>query len=87
MEANRIDTSQENFLSEENLRRQIEVRAYEIYLSRGCADGNSQQDWLQAEDEIIAGIVAQDTVSQMLSQSKAASPPLAKAAQKSAGRR
>lgn len=36
-------------------RDQIEVRAYEIYLQRGGADGNDVQDWLQAESELLAG--------------------------------
>ncbi|HEY6466907.1 MAG TPA: DUF2934 domain-containing protein [Candidatus Acidoferrales bacterium] len=35
-------------------RDQIEVRAYEIYLQRGGADGNDVQDWLQAESELLA---------------------------------
>jgi hypothetical protein len=35
-------------------RDQIEVRAYEIYLERGGADGSDVQDWLQAESELLA---------------------------------
>lgn len=35
-------------------REQIELRAYEIYLQRGCLDGLDVQDWLQAESELIA---------------------------------
>ena len=35
-------------------REQIEVRAFEIYLERGGADGNDVQDWLQAESELLA---------------------------------
>ena len=35
---------------------QIEVRAYHIYLERGGADGNSEDDWLQAERELSQGI-------------------------------
>ena len=31
---------------------EIEQRAYEIYLARGCVDGYDQDDWLQAEREI-----------------------------------
>lgn len=33
-------------------REEIEQRAYEIYLARGGADGNDQDDWLQAEGEL-----------------------------------
>ena len=35
-------------------REQIEQRAYELYLGRGCADGFDVQDWLQAESELLA---------------------------------
>jgi len=31
---------------------QIERRAYEIYLARGCEDGHDVSDWLAAEKEI-----------------------------------
>ena len=31
---------------------QIERRAYEIYLARGCQDGQDISDWLAAEGEI-----------------------------------
>ena len=31
---------------------QIATRAYHIYLERGGADGNSDEDWLQAEREL-----------------------------------
>lgn len=44
-------------LTEDDLRRQIEFRAYELYLDRGKVDGFHEQDWLQAEDEIINSIV------------------------------
>jgi hypothetical protein len=33
-------------------REQIEVRAYEIYLDRGCQDGDDLADWLAAEREL-----------------------------------
>jgi hypothetical protein len=32
--------------------QEIEVRAYEIYLQRGCEDGHDIDDWLQAENEL-----------------------------------
>ncbi|HKV47422.1 MAG TPA: DUF2934 domain-containing protein [Candidatus Acidoferrales bacterium] len=35
-------------------RGQIEQRAFELYLGRGCADGLDVQDWLQAESELFA---------------------------------
>ena len=35
------------------LREAIEVRAYQLYASRGYLDGFHLQDWLQAEQEIL----------------------------------
>jgi len=32
---------------------QIEQRAYELYLERGCEDGHDLADWLAAEKELI----------------------------------
>jgi hypothetical protein len=32
---------------------EIELRAYQIYVERGGAQGNDLQDWLQAEFELI----------------------------------
>jgi len=33
---------------------QIRDRAYELYLQRGRRDGKAQQDWLDAEFELLA---------------------------------
>lgn len=33
---------------------QIQVRAYEIYLNRGCEGGHALEDWLAAETELMA---------------------------------
>jgi hypothetical protein len=30
----------------------IAVRAYELYVARGCSDGCDLDDWLQAEQEL-----------------------------------
>ncbi|HTT32512.1 MAG TPA: DUF2934 domain-containing protein [Methylomirabilota bacterium] len=34
-------------------REQIALRAYEIYLERGCAPGRELEDWTQAERELV----------------------------------
>ena len=34
-------------------REQIERRAYELYLERGCKPGGELEDWLKAETELI----------------------------------
>jgi hypothetical protein len=33
-------------------KEQIEARAYELYLQRGCKDGHDVEDWLAAEKEL-----------------------------------
>lgn len=37
------------------IEEQIAVRAYHIYLERGGAAGDPQEDWLQAERELTEG--------------------------------
>lgn len=34
---------------------QIARRAYEIYLARGCEDGHAEEDWRQAERDLMLG--------------------------------
>lgn len=34
------------------IRKQIEKRAYELYLARGCGPGKEVEDWLAAEREL-----------------------------------
>jgi hypothetical protein len=54
------DIQGENMLTEDSLRQQIAVRAYELYLSRGCTGGGDVEDWVQAEEEIIASFLPQE---------------------------
>jgi hypothetical protein len=37
-----------------DLDAQIRQRAYELYQERGCTPGHENQDWLQAEAEVLA---------------------------------
>lgn len=37
-----------------HLQDQIRERAYELYEKRGRRDGRHEQDWLQAEEEVLA---------------------------------
>jgi hypothetical protein len=34
-------------------REEIELRAYQMYVERGCAHGLDVEDWLQAERELV----------------------------------
>ena len=43
----------ENILGAISLHDQIETRAHEIYVERGCEPGHELDDWLQAEREIM----------------------------------
>jgi len=36
-------------------KQQIEARAYELYLQRGCENGHDIEDWLSAEKELKQG--------------------------------
>jgi hypothetical protein len=36
----------------------IEARAYQLYVARGCVDGQALEDWLTAEQEICKEIEA-----------------------------
>jgi Protein of unknown function (DUF2934) len=47
-------------LADEEIRERISFRAYEIYQHRGGGDGCALEDWLQAEDEIVASLVEQE---------------------------
>jgi len=37
----------------DDLHARIMVRAYELYVERGCREGYAEQDWLDAEREIV----------------------------------
>ena len=36
------------------VQKRIALRAYELYLERGGVDGYAEEDWLQAEREIMS---------------------------------
>jgi hypothetical protein len=51
----RISTWRRNQMSQPNVaptKEQIEKRAYELYLARGCKPGMDVEDWLVAEREL-----------------------------------
>jgi len=41
-------------MSNEDLRKLIEKKAYELYMKRGCKLGHAKDDWLEAE-RIVKG--------------------------------
>jgi hypothetical protein len=51
-----ILTEETELTDAELLHQHIALRAYLFYEARGCVDGFHEQDWLQAESEVIAEI-------------------------------
>jgi hypothetical protein len=54
MNAENTEQLHQQLTNDEEVRARISSRAYEIYLSRGCEPGCEVEDWLQAENEILA---------------------------------
>ena len=50
----RITRTEPSIAVTELMHDAIAVRAYELFLERGCAHGNDLDDWLRAEQELIA---------------------------------
>ena len=46
----------------ETLEEEIRRRAYELYEQRGCTPGSESEDWLRAEQEIVARYQDQNQV-------------------------
>ncbi len=42
-------------LAPEQVQDAIRLKAYELYMQRGCQDGNDFQDWLAAE-QLVLGV-------------------------------
>jgi len=53
------DNLRELLLKDEFVHEMICTRAYEIYQQRGREDGHDREDWLQAEREILDGLIGQ----------------------------
>ena len=43
-----------NLPGDEQLRQEIELRAYYRFCQRGCTPGREVEDWLAAEEEVLA---------------------------------
>jgi DUF2934 family protein len=48
-------------LQQESVQRMIQMRAYEIYLMKGCQPGGEAQDWFHAEGEVLAFLIASES--------------------------
>jgi hypothetical protein len=57
MEMDIIGALRLQFLNQDKVRRQIEIRAYELFLDRGCQHGHHEEDWLRAEQDVLAPLI------------------------------
>jgi hypothetical protein len=57
MAPNIIAKTRRELLCDGGVRKQIELKAYTLYLDRGKTDGQHDQDWLRAEAEILAPLM------------------------------
>ena len=55
----KIEELRKRLLSDESIRQKISFRAYEIFQRRGGAHGRPDDDWLQAENEILSPLIEQ----------------------------
>ena len=47
---------------EQMLEQRIRIRAYEIWHSQGCAEGNADEHWLAAEREVLASAMTAQAI-------------------------
>ena len=52
----------ERSLEDPGVREMIRARAYEIFVLRGREPGNEARDWLQAEEEVLAFLIADESI-------------------------
>ena len=43
-------------LAPEQIQDAIRLKAYELYMQRGCQNGNDFQDWLAAEQSVLQAL-------------------------------
>jgi hypothetical protein len=60
MELDLVTVIRHRLLATQEIRQQIEQRAYEFYLERGCRPGSAEQDWLRAEEEVLGPLIRQE---------------------------
>jgi Protein of unknown function (DUF2934) len=61
MDRDDLEELRERLLREENVQQMIRARAYEIYRMRGTQPGAAAGDWLQAESEVLAFLLAHES--------------------------
>ena len=57
-----LEELRERLLRQQSVQQMIQVRAYEIYQMRGGKPGGEAQDWFHAEGEVLAFLLASESV-------------------------
>jgi len=60
MNRENLEEIRARLLNEERVQHMVRVRAYEIYQMRGGQPGWEAHDWLQAEGEVLAFLIANE---------------------------
>lgn len=61
MNRENLEEVRARLLSEQSVQHMVRVRAYEIYEMRGGQPGWEAHDWLQAEGEVLAFLIANES--------------------------
>lgn len=61
MTGQNLDEIRERLLCKESVQQMIRVRAYEIYQMRGAYPEGAAQDWFQAEGEVLAFLIVDES--------------------------
>jgi hypothetical protein len=56
MESVATATPKARIASNQPSQEEIALRAYHLYLERGCVPGNELEDWIQAERQLLSEI-------------------------------
>jgi hypothetical protein len=56
--SNTLEELRQQLLRDYSVQEMIRVRAYEIFVMRGVQPGGPAQDWFQAENEVLAFLLA-----------------------------
>lgn len=68
-----LEELRKRLLQEERVLEMISVRAYEIFEMRGFQEGGAAQDWFDAENEVLAFLIANEP--QRVHPNEALEPP------------
>ncbi len=62
MKEETLEQSAQPTLDEDTIRELVSIRAYELFLNRGCEHGRDLDDWLRAEQDVLASLPETETI-------------------------